>query len=232
VLKTVIFVLLTSLVFSGCGQPHATSGLADGLAAARAAQIPPELKATKELLDVALLANITRPDPFQSLIVTEKPTTAAAAPAPIENPLSGYSLAGIMYRGKNSLAILGIPGGSNKIVHTDQMLEGTNGLQIAVAQITTRSVTLQVVDPPGDLPANMRTTTLKVESMVGHKAKGSADAKSISTGQTPGGAGDGLSSIVQQLSGKVTASTGAPGGASNQITGAGLPPAIPAGPTH
>jgi len=205
-------VLVPTVILCGCSHGGTSAGLGEHLGATTdIAQLPAEIKATKTLLDASVLDNVSRPDPFQSLIIPEK---SAASPAQgekqvVENPLQGYELQGILYHGRDSMAILKLPGeSSSKMVHSDEVIEGVSGLQVAVGQISKNSVVLKVINPPPDLPDAMCSTTLRLESLVGfHSKSGNSQTSDIASNQSPQTSGQ-----PNDITGLVPNNSGAPGG--------------------
>lgn len=185
------------LFLMGCGMgsnvPNASTVV--NSAAAANVPIPPEISATKELLDVSVLSALPRTNPFESLLIpefvpgavgiegsTQAISQSTAPPPPPPDPFEGFSLGGIMYRGgQNSLAILITPAEGSKIVHQGDSLlaaSASSPLKIKVKQITQKDVSLEVVDSPAEIPAYMRTKTLEVVSLVGFRGSSSGGKKS------------------------------------------------------
>lgn len=185
------------LAATGCGSQPSALPTANGVTstlAAQPAQVAPEIAISREMLDVSLLANLVRPNPFESLIMPPTPPegqaaeeTVVEAPPPPE-PFTGLNVAGIMYRGKRSSVILTVAGDGSKIVHLGDTLK-TPLYNIKVAKIEQNAVTLQVDKPGADLPTDMRSKTFKLPSLIGYKNSGSASSGGSSGSSSAGSSG-------------------------------------------
>jgi len=144
--------------------------------------IPPEITATKELLSPSDLQSLTKTNPFMSLIAPKSPEEdKAGVKVAIVNPFGGITLSGIIFRGKNSLAILSAnasDGGEgkssgSKILHLGDHFYTSDGsgTEIRISTIKKDSVTLQVINPPDSLPPEMRAATLVLPSLIGWRGK-------------------------------------------------------------
>jgi hypothetical protein len=185
---------LVLLAFAGCG--GSGSGPAAGFAAGGGGNVsvPPEVTATKELLDASVLASLPRPNPFLSLLepvtseedeTTEggKPEETPSPTPPPPDPFEAYSLDGIIYRQKGSMAIISIDGGKSKIVRSGEVLNTPTDppYQVKISKIDKQSLTMTVVDSSLLLPPEMQSKTLRIVSMVGYK--GGSSGKSARSGK-------------------------------------------------
>jgi hypothetical protein len=196
--------------------------LPDPMPTASASEIPAEVTATKELLDPAVLDQSQREDPFQSLVAPKEeaaPLQPVANATPTVNPLGGYTLSGIIYRGsKNSLAILGTPAGKSKVVHLGQILEGDGpGGSVEVSSISKTSVILSILGASSDMPEDARSTTLKLASLIGYKSTKSSGP----SGKAPAPNPTGTAAVPPPANGG--GAPGAPGGAPATAAPSGLP---------
>ncbi len=172
-----------------------------------------------QLLDVSTIASLPRTNPFLSLIVP--PADAAPADSPTtplpdkpadqpKDPFSSLSLGGIMYHGRNSLAIVTPEGGQSYILHNGQVFSiSTDDMtyQAKVSHIDRTSLGLKILNPPSDLPPGMASRILRLESLIGYQGK--------SKGGDGGGSASSVSHVQSTSSGP-TASSDASSDDNNQ----------------
>lgn len=177
------------LVFlMGCSQGATKPSLAINTPPPAAQQVVamPSIQQTEELLDITVLAEVPRANPFQSLLAETASTQTATSqeaqlppPPPPSDPFEGVSLGGIIYKKDKPMAILILASGKSKIVHTGDVLDsgkevpegGASLVQFKVAGITAKNLTLQAVNPPNNLPPEMKTKGLEIKSLVGSPRK-------------------------------------------------------------
>jgi len=186
-------VVLLAMALSGCDMLGAKGNNPLNAAANAAIEIPAEVKESKTMLEVSVLASLSRANPFATLLVkpedpnasTEQTAEAEQQVAPPQSPFDGFSLGGIIYRDKKPLAILGLPGGKSKIIHVGDVLQ-TAVEPIKVSHIRKNSVGLAVASAASALPTNMQKKVLNVASLIGYQ--GSKASTSASTPAASGGA--------------------------------------------
>lgn len=153
---------------TGCGKSASEQSglLLNQTGAAANVGMPAEVNAEKELLDVSVLAELPRSNPFASLLVPQDqekdPTKVATNPTDPTNPngttapppdqatqpvvpppptyldpFNGFGLGGVIYLGKRSLAIITLPDGSSKIVHVGDILQGLSSGNSSSTSTTT-----------------------------------------------------------------------------------------------
>jgi hypothetical protein len=171
-----IILAFTSLL-TGCGKSGGPAGLNQNNAGNSG--IPAELKEEKELYDVSLLEGATRTNPFLSLLIPERTAAelaeqnraeeAEVTPPPAD-PYAGYSVGGIIYRGKNSQAIIRLGEGKSKIVRLGDIyyIPSDPPMQIKVTSIDKETITFKTLNAPADYPANYKVRTFKLPSLVGY----------------------------------------------------------------
>lgn len=196
----VIGLLLLTALLTGCGSTGSSkSSFIKHTVHAASGQLPPEATATLTLLDPAVLNTLPRLNPFASLIALKKIDSNPRSllpeinpsspidlkpPPPPADPFSGLSLDGILYRPRNATAILAFQDGKTQIVHTGDTLvvQGQPDYQIRVANILKNTVTLQVLNPPPDLPPGQRIKALQIASLIGYNARKASPKKAAPSG--------------------------------------------------
>ncbi len=205
---------------------------------------------TTQLVDVTVLANMQRMNPFTSLIappvlpeviptqdpnlptgtpidptMTQAPPSVEEVPPPPADPFEGVSLSGIVYRGAKSLAIVTMPDGKSKILHSGESFStgGEDPAVIRIGRIDRKQVSMRVIEASGDLPAEMKTRVMKIGSLVGYQSKagtgGQGNRRAVDTASPAGQNAEGVPPEIQALMNG--------GGNANPPAGPGGAPARP-----
>lgn len=218
------------LLFAGCNQImnqlNKTQTLTSPTGLSAPVSLPAEMTATKELLDTSVLATLPRSNPFESLLVPsgsqvdpsllQNPGGAPATlePVNIPDPYEGFSLGGIIYHGQKSLGIVVAADGKSRIVRQGDILSasGDTGIQLLVARIDQKALTLQALNPPKELSTALHSKMLTITSLVGHQSNKTASSSSKAPAAETASniSGSEINALLNGLSAGIPGSNSAP----------------------
>ncbi len=186
--------ILVLSMLTGCGKPASITPNAAGNAN-MSVQVPPEIMATKELLDPGILASLPRVNPFINPLIKveeEAPVDVTAevvdvppAPPP-PDPFEKFKIGGIIYRRAKPMAIIKLGNEDHaRIVKDGEVFqtegsEDTGPLRVQVTQISKASISFEILDPPENYPPDYITREFKIPSLIGYgkeKNKESSEKK-------------------------------------------------------